>query len=716
MNAITNERKFNLENYGIYDKLIKDGYIDINLSYTLLTETDIESHFKWILNILRDGIETDIVKSLRINIIFSDNIDISLSIFDYLFNLLFWNLPVSVGEKISSRYLFFSMDGITKDTIKEYIDNHFIRLYRDKVDIKRMNNIIDDSIYKFTNIDYFGMFLSNTVCFEDTIDLMNNFKEINNIIHADLSNDSVDTVMKSGMDMTKTLVNKIIESEDHCLKDPFLAKEGLNIKQFKEVSVNIGTKPDGTGSIFPYIINNSYINGGVKDLEASLIDSSVGRLAQILSKNNVGKSGDFARILSINNMDTSLNDNIEYSCDSVYGINIFIKDDKWLNAFDMRYYRFKQNGPEYLLNAVSDKHLIGQTLIFRSPMTCQSLSDGRGICKKCYGDLYYINKYINVGILAAQAMSSKYTQKQLSAKHILESSVINLGWTPEFETLFEVIFNNICIIEDFNYDGYYIRIEQQNIQSLDEEFDDIDDDFSYNEYITEFDVICPNDTIVKIHTKNNDPIYISKDMNLKIVSDKSKDDDEYYMIKLSSFSADDILFYIEIQNKELSATLKKSNDIINKSSVTSNFTKDEIITALIENNLDGGISLNSVHYEVILANQIRDIDDILEKPTWSNKNKTNYQIIPLSRALQNNPSITVTLEHQKIAQNLVSPLSHRKTKPSVIDTFFMVQPQNYIDSAREMISDDFVTRDEKDDTVDFRSVLEFYNDEETPEE
>ena len=94
--------------------------------------------------------------------------------------------------------------------------------------------------------------------------------------------------------------------------------------------------------------------------------------------------------------------------------------------YDMRFYRFNEKGIEYLLDAEKDQHLIGQTLLFRSPQTCASAARGNGICYRCYGNLAYANRNINIGQIAAEQLSSIYTQTLLSAKHLLESAIIKM--------------------------------------------------------------------------------------------------------------------------------------------------------------------------------------------------------------------------------------------------------------------------------------------------
>ena len=76
-------------------------------------------------------------------------------------------------------------------------------------------------------------------------------------------------------------------------------------------------------------------------------------------------------------------------------------------------------------------------------------------------------------------------------------------------------------------------------------------------------------------------------------------------------------------------------------------------------------------------NQIRDIEDILEKPNWKIPNAP-YQILTTNQALTNNPNVVISLMYQKLSKTLYAPLTFRKNKPSFMDLFFMEQPQEFL--------------------------------------
>ena len=131
---------------------------------------------------------------------------------------------------------------------------------------------------------------------------------------------------------------------DHGLANSFRAEEAINPRQYKEARLNIGTKPNGSGGIYPYIIDKSFTTGGVNDPLSYFIESSTARAAQIMSKTNVGDSGDFARLLGLNNTDTILNLDMNYECMSQHFIKFNIKSDKHLSMIKNRYFRFNPNG------------------------------------------------------------------------------------------------------------------------------------------------------------------------------------------------------------------------------------------------------------------------------------------------------------------------------------------------------------------------------------
>jgi hypothetical protein len=341
--------------------------------------------------------------------------------------------------------------------------------------------------------------------------------------------------------------------------------------------------------------------------------------------------------------------------------------------------------------SLKDTHLIGRTIYLRTPMTCASAARGQGVCYRCYGDLAYTNCDINIGILASELLSSALTQRLLSAKHLLESLVQRLEWSKGFSDWFDVEFNVITLSESIDYHGFKLLIDPEKIVPESE-----DDNYDYNEYITFFEIQLPNGKILPIYTSDGTKMYISMDLNemIRKFGEPVNKKIEIDMEKLTECN----VFLINIMNNELSKTLEMVKAIINKDEKTSSFNRHSILQEFVETTNEGGLDLMAVHASVILANQLRNIDDILLKPDWSNINEP-YKLLTLNRALTDHPSVTISMLYQKLAKTLYSPLTFRKNSPSFVDLLFMEQPQMYMQNTSIITDNKFASDKEEAQSI-----------------
>ena len=97
------------------------------------------------------------------------------------------------------------------------------------------------------------------------------------------------------------------------------------------------------------------------------------------------------------------------------------------------------------------------------------------------------------------------------------------------------------------------------------------------------------------------------------------------------------------------------------------------------------MEIDAVHCETIIANQIRNKNDVLLPVEWDEAN-VEYDILTLNQALRQNPSILVTLSYERLSETLYNPLTFRqnRNKPSFIDLFFQVAPQEYIKEVNKL--------------------------------
>jgi hypothetical protein len=350
-------------------------------------------------------------------------------------------------------------------------------------------------------------------------------------------------------------------------------------------------------------------------------------------------------------------------------------------------------------------------------MTCASAERGDGICYRCYGDLAYVNRDINIGQIASELLSSIYTQILLSAKHLLESAIVKMHWTEGFFDLFQVEYNQISLRDDINWRGYKIIIDDYYDDDEDEDEASTIDSEYVNTYILSFKVICPDGREIEISTfstTENDPdnIYLHEDL-LSYMDKNGTNDDGLYEIDLNRLEPDSVLFIVDVKNNELSKTMKAIKNIIDNKKTTRSYDRNSILADFIKTNLAGNIKMDSVHFEILLMNQMRDAEDILDTPDWTIRNAP-YQILTLSESLNNNRSISVRLQASKIARALTHPSNRRLKAPSNMDLFYMEKPQQfmtneYIKSTYKPKSDTdrkivkplyFINRSESEDASD----------------
>jgi hypothetical protein len=691
----------NLKNYFIYSSMIRDRKCGIKVYVPKdITLNNIYDHIDAITAILKDGIDEDYVHDIMITVSWGDGVECDLFIIDYWYSLFMWTMILKDQNQIEPKHIFFDRE-LKRKNIKNYIDK-FVLTKENKIKFGNvfLNNNICDGLWNYAQIENFSYYLANTINNEDNIDLMNTNQEFYDLLHCSLQGAPFDQVKDIGMEYTNRAIEIIKESDkyvgyEHGLANSFRASEAINPRQYKEACLNIGTKPNGTGGIYPYIIDKSFMNGGVNDPLSYFIESSTARAAQIMSKTNVGDSGDLARLLGLNNTDTILNMDRDYECMSRHFIRYEIKSVKHLSMIKNRYYRYNPNGMDYLIDD-KDYSLIGKIIYMHSPMTCASNSSGHGICKRCYGDLYYTNLNINVGKIAAEILSAQLTQTLLSAKHLLETKIVSIKWNPEFFDFFDLDINAIKLtdLDELNLKKYVLVIDPEDVTLINEEEDTIsydddgneiasDDVGAYNEYITHFYIRTPDKEMIEFYAESNDSLYISQDLNT-LIRKKAFASDGMVNIPLSALQ-DIILFYIKINNNEISKTMNDIINIINKSSVTEGMTKDEALQTLVDLIIDGNLNVDSVHLEVILSNQIVDPTNILKKPNW-NDPRAQYRMFTLNQALTNNPSVIISLLYKDLHRVLYNPLTFTKNAPSFFDLFFCEQPQNYM-------SDDILTDD-----------------------
>ena len=689
---VNNNTLVNEENYWIYAVIAHAEPITI---YTNdINQDNWENHYNAILNILKDGIYTEFVQSFKINVVFSNGVSVRLCIIDYYFNILMWKSLIWINEPIMPYHIVWEKEFRSK-FVQNFFNEFIIDKRRETMPNIKISNIMSDTLHCYHNVNHFADYLCNTLNLNDSADLMVLDKVFNKSLtdtYHNLPVDKVDeAIMKNASISIECIKNaKRFLGYDHCLADPWRANEGINTKQYAEFQIAIGNKPDGKGGIFPIIVGTSFIGGGISNPVYYFIESSTSRIAQIEKFKNVSKSGTLARIMGLNSMDSYLYPDDHYDCHTRHLVPIQVKSADHLKYLNLRWYREYENGQEKCIDYRKDTHLIGKTILLRSPTTCASAARGHGVCYKCYGKLAYslfdlqTGFGVNIGRIASEFITSKQTQTQLSVKHILKAVISEIKWCPEFRLIFEMNNNVIIANSDIeNLNDYKIIINSDSIESDNDFIDGGNSDCAedmvvgdYDEYVTEFYVHQKStNTMYHITTEDDEKLYITKELNI-IIHHKAEPTDDNIVIPMGSLK-DLPLFIIKIQNNEISKTMIRLKNLFNRANEVRGREIHSLLQDLVDINIEGFMDISSVHYETILMNQIRRNDDVLERPNW-NLVIPNYRILTLDEALTKNPSVTISLSYQKITKSLYTPLTFRKLGASFMDYFFMYRPQDII--------------------------------------
>ena len=391
-----------------------------------------------------------------------------------------------------------------------------------------------------------------------------------------------------------------------------------------------------------------------------------------------------------------------YDCGTRNFLEYKVTDRTALKKIADRWYRIHPMGIEHRLSNVykveeDNADLIGRTIYLRSPIKCVSAANGRGICRKCMGELYNIVPATNIGVYSVTNLTERLTQMMLSAKHLLEAKIDSTTFdtsvlTAEQISKFILIDEGTIFINPNipDYKKWYLVIRDGDIQeeviaSLDDGSGD-DDDFNVEDTINYINVFylkkAGTDEVITIRTTNMDNLNLSDWLNEYIEIKSLADNNEDIVIPVSALLEENSpLFDVGIHNDDMSERLESVIKVIDLKANTDSYTAETFLEALSDRLNNIGLDhIMSVHLEIIIMNQIRSTQDIIEMPDWSVPNQTNYQVLTLKKAVMTHPSITVAMQSENIAKMLHTPLSFRKHQASPYDLMYMVQPQKFIKS------------------------------------
>lgn len=555
--------------------------------------------------------------------------------------------------------------GFTKAYIKQWIDDYIIDC--DGVSKNEKCYIIDVICFHVSSIsktfdDILGLGMSIRAFY----DMEKQDERLANIFHdridPTLQPKDIETAISNHVKMICEIISNT-NNEIACLiKSGKLISPG----QFGEVSVAIGFKSDLDGNTIPIPSLNNIMITGINNAIDKYIDSVGGRKACINSKIGISVPGATSKKMNANAADFTLRRN-NVMCDSVVTMPFTIKNDQYLEGMNGHYY-YDDKHQLQCINYKHDKHLIGQTLNFRSPITC-NCGDGE-ICRYCYpSKLTEANSSLaSIGAYAAIVMGEPLGQMMLSTKHHNGTNSHMIEFGDDFQKDFELVLSDICI-KSSDTDATYISIP-------DIFKSDLDDDCS--EYMCDhFDVLDKNHNVLyEVREKNGAKLFIIDQLDTMLRTKKVRDRTslEVDMMELDS---DEPLFMVEVVSAQMNDAAKQVRKLIGTKDKCGCKTYTELLNALIEAYLSAGIFMNFAHFEVIIKSLLRKASDIYAFPDFGEHgDPADYQILSLNDVLYHSMSPMVCFRTANLKKQLIEAAlyTNHKTKPSHLDVEFAERP------------------------------------------
>lgn len=621
------------------------------------------------IDIMKWGFEITEIRHRPVNFVFHDKKEKmqTMQMNNFISNLVVWYgfMDIERTDVLDSSYILdFSQPNTTK-LIVSYIEEKIFPLFEG--DFHSKNKLCDEIFHNMRAIsNAFCLLMGMSISMYDIWQAEKACPEISELIFGKIDSNLQPVEIEQELNRRTDRLIELFSQTDCDLKPLLVSGKNISKGQFREMFVKIALKSDINGNTIPHLIDTNLVVGGLHKPSYQYIEACSSRKSLIMQKKAMGEPGAFSkRINMLSTTPGMLRDDYE-PCNSVNTITYLIKDELWLELLDQRYY-YDNLGEIHLLDWKKDKHLIGKEIRFASPATCNSK---KGICKKCYGTLFDINKDLeSAGSYASTKGSNPLGQYVLSSKHYQGTESTTISFPEEFNEIFELNSTEIGLNDSpANDDELFIVLDDVLLEK--------NDDKDYY-FVKSFQMVdTKGKTVYKIAEDNDSSMYLSE----RLVRYYKRLKNPKHPIPLDAVVDDDdtTLFQIEIKSKRLTDPIRTIEKILNKENTSSN-SLSSICQKLAETFIDIGIIINLVHIETIVRGLIRKKSNVLEYPDWSkNGDPTDVCVQTVNTGLKSNPSALVSMSYGYLKQQLVGPELYEKTAPSHLDARFVTRLADYV--------------------------------------
>lgn len=650
-----------LDKYNNSMYLIMDDVLSSPKSYSLV--------YQQLIDIMKWGFEIEEIRKRKIHYKFhtEDTVIREMQLNHFISHMIIWYAFMDMDrvDALDETFLYDFTHFKMKDIV-DMLDERILPL--SEGDFHSKNKIVDEIFYNITAVaNAFCLLMGMSISMYDIMQAEKACPEISEIIFGKIDPSLQPIEIEEELNRRTDRLMELFSEVDCDLKPLLVSGKNISKGQFREMFVKIALKSDINGNTIPMLIDANLVVDGLTKPSYQYIEAGSARKSLIMTKQKMGEPGAFSKRINLLSTSPSYLRSDYEECNSSHFITYHIKNEMMLELLDKRYY-YDERGNLKLLEYPRDKHLIGKMVNFASPCTCNS---HEGICKKCYGELFEMNKDLfSVGSYAATKESNPLGQIVLSSKHYQGTDSSIIEFIDDFNDLFELNSTEITLLDNpKNEDELYLILDEVFV----EQSDDAD---AY--FVKQFKIVNrKGEVFYSISENNGSNLYMSELLTNIYKKLKVKT----APIPLDDFIDDEdaVLFVVEIKNKELTEPIKIIERVLNKKNTASNSLSD-ICQMLAESFIDIGIIVNLVHIEATVKGLIRKKSNILEYPDWSrNGDPNDYMVLPVDSGLRNNPSALVSLSYGYIRSQLISPEFYEKTAPSHLDALFVRDLSKYID-------------------------------------
>jgi hypothetical protein len=384
-----------------------------------------------------------------------------------------------------------------------------------------------------------------------------------------------------------------------------------------------------------------------------------------MNKKSMGNAGYFGKKVSELCRTVSLSNKV-LNCKTKHLIKYEIKNKKYLMKLNGKFYKMNPDDEDYKVLHYKDYDLVGKTIYARGAQTCacgQNL-----ICPTCLGKIADLNWDLKdgIGVFESQELSKDIEQKILSGKHLLTTKSEKIEFSDEFYQYFSIAVGEISPIFDNidNINDLAIYVVPEEIEKVEE----YDADSTYNTYISSGRFFVRN-----LKTKKDIEVKILKKKELYITSNVIKSiRNNNGVIKFKDLEEDAPIFEVIILNNELTKPLYELISLLDseKKETIEDSTIDTFSQRFLDIIIESGIGASMVAAEIVMNRLIRESDNVMDRPDFSQEKMPDYNIYTIRKILRNNESITIGLGFENLKAQLLNPNVSQRTAPSYMDAYF----------------------------------------------